>query len=285
MVYVGPGYSIIRPTWITPLFVGFDVLAIATQGIGSALIFGTDLDINKLSRGRTILIVGLFIQLVAFAIFLLLTLYFDRKTTVALRERVASIRPLLNAFYLSGALILLRSIYRAIGECAFICSYTITHDPIEFITVDFYKRPINSYLYNTEWPYYVLDALPIAVSPLAHLLTKISHAFIARDIRVQYPFPRQVSPKDEGRDLNKGRPDPYGDQNREWICREWTCRKRARWKWTCLREDESVFIHADFLGLYLEPILIPMMRHKCSRFGHSRLVNDIQHHVDTLLGS
>ncbi|KIM20146.1 hypothetical protein M408DRAFT_148543 [Serendipita vermifera MAFF 305830] len=113
MVYVGPGYSIIRPTWITPVFVGFDILAIATQGLGSAFIFGTELDINKLTRGRTVLIVGLFIQLVAFAVFLLLAIYFDRKTTVALRGRVASIRPLMNVFYLSGALILLRSIYRA----------------------------------------------------------------------------------------------------------------------------------------------------------------------------
>jgi RTA1 like protein len=68
MVYVGSGYSIIRPSFVTPVFVGFDVLAIATQGIGSALIFGTDVDINKLSRGRTVLIIGLFIQLVAFCV-------------------------------------------------------------------------------------------------------------------------------------------------------------------------------------------------------------------------
>jgi hypothetical protein len=68
MIYVGSGYSIIRPSFVTPVFVGFDVLAIGTQGIGSAIIFGTDVDINKLSKGRTILIVGLFIQLVAFGV-------------------------------------------------------------------------------------------------------------------------------------------------------------------------------------------------------------------------
>jgi hypothetical protein len=43
-------------------------------------------------------------------------MYFDRKTTVALRSRVAILRPLMNAFYLSGALILLRSIYRTVGK-------------------------------------------------------------------------------------------------------------------------------------------------------------------------
>jgi RTA1 like protein len=68
MIYVGPGYSIIRPSFVTPVFVGLDVLAIATQGIGSAIIFGGDVNINKLSKGRTILIIGLFIQLVAFGV-------------------------------------------------------------------------------------------------------------------------------------------------------------------------------------------------------------------------
>lgn len=68
MVYVGSGYSVLRPGWITPIFVTFDLLAIATQGIGSAIIFSNDTDVNKLQNGRSILIVGLFIQLVAFTV-------------------------------------------------------------------------------------------------------------------------------------------------------------------------------------------------------------------------
>jgi len=148
IVYVGPGYAIIRPSWITPIFVGLDVLAIATQGIGSAVLFGTEQDLNKLKTGRTILILGLFVQLVAFTAFLFIAVYFDRRTTVALRKLVAPLRPMMNAFYISGALVLLRSIYRA----------------VEFISVDFNKRPITSYLYTTEWPYFVLDALPMAVA-------------------------------------------------------------------------------------------------------------------------
>jgi hypothetical protein len=116
MVYVGPGFSIIRPGWIAPIFVGFDILSIATQGIGSTFIFGTDIDEKKLKLGRAILILGLFIQLVAFAVFLFFALYFDRRTTVTLRERVKKLRPLMNAFYISGGLILLRSVYRAVGK-------------------------------------------------------------------------------------------------------------------------------------------------------------------------
>jgi RTA1 like protein len=68
MVYVGSGYSIIRPSFVTPVFVGFDVLAIATQGFGSAILFGTDVDLNKLKTGRAVLILGLFIQLGAFVV-------------------------------------------------------------------------------------------------------------------------------------------------------------------------------------------------------------------------
>ncbi|KIM20147.1 hypothetical protein M408DRAFT_82469 [Serendipita vermifera MAFF 305830] len=152
ILFVGPGYAIMRPAWITPVFVGFDVLAIATQGVGSAIIFGTDNDIDKMRTGRTVLILGLFIQLVAFFAFLLLAMYFDRKTTVALRQRVAFLRPLMNAFYITGAFILLRSIYRA----------------VEFISLDFNQRPPNGYLYVTEWPYFVLDAVPIAAATFVY---------------------------------------------------------------------------------------------------------------------
>jgi hypothetical protein len=147
MVYVGSGYSIIRPSWITPIFVGFDIVSIGTQAIGAAIIFGTTDSLDKFKRGRIILIAGLFIQLAAFAVFLFFALFFDRKTTRILKERVAGNRHLMNAFYIAGTFILLRSVYRA----------------VEFISVDFTKRPAKGYLYVTEWPYYVLDALPIAV--------------------------------------------------------------------------------------------------------------------------
>ncbi|KAG8815197.1 hypothetical protein FRC19_001187 [Serendipita sp. 401] len=149
MLYVGPGYSIIRPNWITPLFVGLDFLSIATQGLGGGILFGDITDINKLKRGRMILILGLFIQLVAFAIFLFFAVWFDVKTNRDLKQKVAKLRPLMNTFYVSGGLILLRSIYRA----------------IEFISVDFTTRPARGYFFNVEWAYYVLDALPIANIP------------------------------------------------------------------------------------------------------------------------
>jgi hypothetical protein len=100
------------------MFVAFDIISIGTQAIGSAIIFGNNTTITKLERGRAILIAGLFLQLGSFAIFLFFAVFFDRKTTVVLKSRVAPLRPLMNAFYISGAFILLRSVYRAIGMFA-----------------------------------------------------------------------------------------------------------------------------------------------------------------------
>ena len=67
ILYVGPGYAIIRPSWITPIFVGLDIVAICAQGGGSGIIFSGS-DPNQMKTGRMILIGGLFIQLIAFAV-------------------------------------------------------------------------------------------------------------------------------------------------------------------------------------------------------------------------
>lgn len=107
---------------------------------------------DRVRLGRNILIAGLFIQLIGFMAFLFLTILFDVKTHRAVGKHVTSLRPLLNVFYISGALILLRSIYRT----------------IEFITIDFGSFPLKGYFYNAEWSYHVLDAIPIAIAMLAY---------------------------------------------------------------------------------------------------------------------
>ncbi|KAG8833938.1 hypothetical protein FRC17_009809, partial [Serendipita sp. 399] len=148
MLQVGAVLSIMRPSWITPIFVGFDVLSIGLQSIGAALLFNTEDNLDKLKKARTILIAGLLIQIIAFAVFLLLAGWFDRRVTKTLPRKAAFVRILMIAFYITGTLIMIRSIYRA----------------IEFITVDFNARPPKGYFFNVEWAYYVLDALPIAIT-------------------------------------------------------------------------------------------------------------------------
>ncbi|KAG8832355.1 hypothetical protein FRC18_005183 [Serendipita sp. 400] len=148
MTQVGASHSIIRPSWITPIFVGFDILSIGMQALGAAILFNTDDNLDKLKKARSILTIGLMIQIVAFAIFLVLTGWFDRRATKASPRKMVTVRMLMIAFYITGALIMIRSIYRA----------------IEFITVDFNSRPPRGYFFNVEWAYYVLDALPIAIA-------------------------------------------------------------------------------------------------------------------------
>ncbi|CAG7853916.1 SubName: Full=Related to RTM1 protein {ECO:0000313/EMBL:CCA67907.1} [Serendipita indica DSM 11827] len=152
MVSIGSTYSIVRPRWITPIFVGMDILAIGLQGLGAGILFGNEDDLNKLKRARSILTLGLIVQLVAFAIFLFFAIWFDLKATKALRDRMRRVRPLMIAFYVTGALILLRSVYRA----------------VEFLTVDFSHYPVKGYLFTVEWAYYVLDALPIALATMTY---------------------------------------------------------------------------------------------------------------------
>lgn len=116
MSYGGQSYALIRPTRITATFVGIDVASILAQAAGAALLFNEASDINKLQRARAILDAGLFIQIAGFGVFLFVAVWFDFKSTQALRGRISHIRWLMNAFYLSGLLILLRSIYRIVGS-------------------------------------------------------------------------------------------------------------------------------------------------------------------------
>lgn len=81
----------------------------------------------------------------------------------------------MNAFYISGALILLRSIYRAVGEYIVNLIVSGADDLSEFISLDLNKRPPGGYLYVTEWPYFVLDGLPMAVSVFLTLSSVRAH--------------------------------------------------------------------------------------------------------------
>ncbi|KAG8774506.1 hypothetical protein FRC15_001254, partial [Serendipita sp. 397] len=146
ILQVGTIYSSLRPSWITPIFVGFDLVSIRLQSIGATLLFNNEDSLDELKKARKILIAGLLIQLIAFAVFLILTGLFDRKAARGSPGKMRFVRPLMTAFYVTGALVMIRSIYRA----------------IEFITVNFNVLPPTGYFFNVEWAYYVLDALPIA---------------------------------------------------------------------------------------------------------------------------
>lgn len=71
---------------------------------------------SSVKAGRTILIAGLAFQVISFGIFMFIALAFDVKTRRSLGDKMITIRPLIWAFYVSATLIIVRSIFRTIGE-------------------------------------------------------------------------------------------------------------------------------------------------------------------------
>jgi hypothetical protein len=173
ILLIGSDYSLVRPSFITPIFVGIDIACIGTQAGGSITLFNQDGEsaLQKMRTGRLILVLGLFFQLAGFCVFLVLAIFFDRKASRSRKEGLRALRPLMNAFYISGALIVLRSIYRVVGESGHSHNYEGGTSgsslpylfPVEFLTINLLTPNMSGYLLDTEWPYYVLDALPVAV--------------------------------------------------------------------------------------------------------------------------
>lgn len=59
----------VSDTWVTRIFVTFDVLSFLTQSAGAAMLAGAKNDIKKSNTGESIVIGGLILQLVAFGFF------------------------------------------------------------------------------------------------------------------------------------------------------------------------------------------------------------------------
>ncbi|CAE6462303.1 unnamed protein product [Rhizoctonia solani] len=149
MAYVGSEYGLVGHEFITKVFVAADVVAILTQASGGSMLSGDDFSSIKI--GRTILIVGLAFQVVAFGIFMFIALAFDLKTRRNLGDKMSPIRPLIWAFYVSAILIIIRSIFRT----------------IEFSTISFEAEEQQGYIITHEWMFYIFDSLLILVATVA----------------------------------------------------------------------------------------------------------------------
>ena len=148
MSFVGPDSTFISHTVITKVFVFIDVICVLTQALGVTILSGSDTpSLSQVQLGRSILLAGLLIQIGSFLFFVAVTIAFDRKSRSLIGDRINELRPLLTAFYISAVLIIGRSVYRT----------------IEFGTIDF-TSSAQGYLYNNEWPFYVLDAVPILIA-------------------------------------------------------------------------------------------------------------------------
>ncbi|KGO57729.1 RTA-like protein [Penicillium expansum] len=152
----------VPPRFITPIFVGCDVVALLLQLGGAVMISavdGKDKDAkDKLNTGKHVAQVGVIIQLVAFGLFAVAAVRFNftsKRFSGSLDERYEHVGEkeyiiggivkdknwpaLLRVVNLTTILILVRSIYRL----------------VEF------TEGTKGYLSTNEWPLYVFDALCI----------------------------------------------------------------------------------------------------------------------------
>ncbi|KAL6918731.1 hypothetical protein FSHL1_002731 [Fusarium sambucinum] len=110
-------YSVVRLNWLTKIFLVGDIASIVAQGMGGGMLAGADNKSSK-DRGQMIIIIGLFIQLVFFGVFIIVTMIFHRRIhnmpTVASLKIRAPWKRLLIVLYISSGLIMLRSVFRVI---------------------------------------------------------------------------------------------------------------------------------------------------------------------------
>ncbi|KAF2178137.1 RTA1 like protein [Zopfia rhizophila CBS 207.26] len=128
--------------FITKTFVGFDILSFLIQASGSSIASSGEWKGNEAEIGTNVLIGGLGLQVATFVWFLSIVMRFWMITRDGIEVKSDAPRGwfrVLQAIWVSSALILVRSIYRVIEFALGIDGYPFTH----------------------EWIFYVFEALPM----------------------------------------------------------------------------------------------------------------------------
>jgi hypothetical protein len=114
VVIDGAAKSLVKPRWLTAIFVIGDVVSFLVQCGGGVLLTSDDPD--KVSQGQDIVLVGLYVQIVFFGFFILNSLLFlfriSRHPTI-LSANVPWKRHF-GTMFVASVLILIRSIYRVV---------------------------------------------------------------------------------------------------------------------------------------------------------------------------
>ena len=126
---------------------------------------------------QKVLLGGLALQVITFGIFLFVAIAYDVRSvrapaTEGYKMEMRKMRKLWNAFYITGVLITLRSIYRTIGTLFQVVpeerrrKLILFPPPTEFGSIKFQAGDTDpaGYVLTHEWIFYVFDAVPIFVS-------------------------------------------------------------------------------------------------------------------------
>ncbi|PYH97597.1 RTA1 like protein [Aspergillus ellipticus CBS 707.79] len=113
----GDSRSLIRPSWLTKIFVTGDVLSFFIQSGGGG-IMASGKTSSSVSLGNTVIVVGLIVQLVFFGFFVVVSLVFHRRMTASPTPVSLSISPpwytYMRTLYAASFFIMVRSIYRVV---------------------------------------------------------------------------------------------------------------------------------------------------------------------------
>jgi hypothetical protein len=145
----GARYSQVKPSSITLIFVLGDVLSFVVQGGGAGVSVIQNVELAKWAE--RIVVIGLLIQIIMFAVFCALAVIFHRRKHYAQPSAYLNVddgvKPWhweadLYVLYALSFLVMVRSVFRVIEYCQGYTGYTLSH----------------------EWTLYVFDALLMFVA-------------------------------------------------------------------------------------------------------------------------
>ncbi|KAL8720538.1 MAG: hypothetical protein Q9225_002608 [Loekoesia sp. 1 TL-2023] len=137
-------YSVIRVNWLTKIFVLGDILTFCVQGAGGGQLASSDQ--KKVKSGQNIILGGLFLQILIFGCFIIVSIVFHRRllrqpTRQSITEDLKW-QKMMVVLYVVSALILVRNVFRVVE----------------------YIGGRDGPLLRVEWPIYVFDALLMAAT-------------------------------------------------------------------------------------------------------------------------
>lgn len=110
-------YSIVRPAWLTKLFVGGDVLCFLVQAVGAAILAGSDTKKSS-DLGKAVILVGLCLQMVIFGFFMAVAAVWHKRMNEdgGYKEGSGSFNwaRYLKMLYIVSTIITVRNLFRVI---------------------------------------------------------------------------------------------------------------------------------------------------------------------------
>ncbi|PYH78744.1 RTA1 like protein [Aspergillus uvarum CBS 121591] len=128
-------YSLIRPKWMTKIFVLGDVLSFLLQSGGAGMMAGKTQ--SSFKTGSNIIVVGLVVQIVFFGFFIVTTGFFHLRmtkqpTTYSLSSGI-NWKKLVWTLYAASVLILVRSVYRLVEYIEGFGGYLLSHEAYLYV--------------------------------------------------------------------------------------------------------------------------------------------------------